>query len=633
MIRLLTVLLWGVVLLPAATVSQTPNASIESFLSASEFRTPKISPSGRFLGLTGVRKFHDYLAAIDLETMRPQPLATFTDSALVDYWWKSDGLIVLLVENSDGYRSFRTLDVREKKVIPLHNFNTRGALLVSTLPDESDYILAQTPTARGLELRKLNVRNGKSTRVQEDLGFIEEWVVDAKGQALAGLKRINDEWSLLLRPNAEAAWRELPQGKLTRPNLSPLCIHPDQRRLVVEDNATFDTSRVVAIDLATGLQEQLAHAPTVDVATIDSMGDDPIRSRAIRFSGERHPPLYLRADDERLAAQLNAAVVDAQNLIVSASADESRLVIYSHNPKGRHDYWIFDRRAGNLTSIGSALPALDQVELGDSKEFQFISPDGLALIGRIWFPHVSKESPPPAILVTSNYLQEPYSQALPANLELLRCHGYAIIRADHRGTQGHGAKHWALGKNQLDSGIADDLAQSVKFAADAGWIDPSRVAIWGRGMGGIAAIHAIDRHPTIFRVWIDEDGILRRNAIPTWALVFGLHEWRGGELLDSVEKEARDYRATLDPATVATKVNLPSFHIFGRNNFLSSGGADLQRHLAKSPIPHDFYVWEDLSGLPLEEQRSRNLRVHTEAYGKLLKFLAANLRSPVSATP
>lgn len=625
MIRCIAALLMGGAVLCAASPAPTL-PPVEAFFAEPEFRSPRLSPDGRTLAMTGTRKFKDFLATIDLATMKPTASASFTDGTLVDFWWKGNDWVIFVIENQAGFVSFRSFDLTKRKVVNLANFNRRGARLVAALPDDPYHVLAETPTADGVELRKLDVRTGKSVIVQPDPGFVQRWVVNRAGVALAALKAVNEKWSVLLRPDAATPWTETPQGTMSSPALSPNAISADGRELLAYEKPTDRPSRLVAIDLATGARRTLRADETEDAGGLGYWNPGDVSPRGVEFGPWSEQASFFSAGDAELVAQLGSALDGARAVIVSQSEDGNRMVVAALSPAGRQDYWLFDRTAGSLLPLGSTRPVLDGRRLGESRPFTFAARDGQTLHGRIWLPH-DRSGPAPAALLVTDFDPEASQQAwLSFDLELLRTRGYAILRVKHRGSPGFGPRFSALGTDQLHAAIADDLADAAKHAQAEGWVASGKVGLYGRGVMGVAAVHSFARNPGTFAVWLNDSTRLSRDALWERELIFGLYPTQVDGPAREVLKAARSYRASLDPLKAAAAITVPSFHHCGSREFLNLDTDSLLRRLREAGTPHVFFEEKaDETSTTTEARRERRLRDQTALYQALLAFLSQHL--------
>lgn len=628
MIRYLTAWLCGAAALAAAHAVDAP-PPVRAFATPPEFRNPKLSRGGQTLAVTGTREFSDYVALIDLATMQVTPGATFTDVSLVNYWWKGNDWMLFLVEPLRGWRVFRSMDLKTKKIQPLHSFNNRGGSIVNPLVNDPDHVLVSVSTPTGVDLRKLDVRTGKLTVVENNPGFVTRWLTDREGRAVAALGRLDGEWFLLTRDRAGADWKKTLLGKRLRPDFWPMAVFQDQRRLIGWDHVTADTARAVIRDPQTGADEVIFHSPEVDPSYNLSWGDDETRVRAIAYETDRPRFHYLAEADAKLAGMIDAALPDSTNFIVSTSADESRLIIEATSDSHPERYFLLDRKAGRIVPLGAARAELAAARFGAGRYFTFPSRDGLTLSARLLLPAASAAHPPLIVICGSDLTARAYRVFTPFH-QLLASRGYAVLEVNHRGVDGFGQKLADLGTESVHDKMPDDVADAVDFAVRQGWADGQRVGIFSQGGGGLVGLYALSRHPEKFKVWLNFGTPMDRAPLSAYDLSFGLTPSAGRHVPVAREDRLRSYVFKLDPLPVAKALTVPSFHFYGSWQMVNDDGAKLKRHLDRGSVPHVFVLglgsreWGDTVEVVNRQWVEENTRIWTEA----LAFLAQHLPVP-----
>ena len=607
---------------PALRASPPAPPPIEAFTMPPEFRNPKLSPDGRTLALAGVRDFNHYVALLDLETMQAAPAATFSNLRVANYWWKGNDWMLFLVEEANGYRYFRSMDLKTKKVQALHSFNNRGGTIVNPLIDDPEHALVSNFTATGVNLRKINVRTGKISFVEDNPGFVSRWLTDRAGRPVAALGRLDEEWFMLWRPAPDAEWQKTNLGHRLRPDFWPMAVHQDQRRILGWDSKTADTSRVVVRDPATGTDELVFHSAAVDPSYNMAWGDDETRVRAIAYETDRPRFHYLDPADAQIAAAIDATLKDSTNSIVSTSADESRLIIESLSDRTPERYFLFDRKSGRLVSLGASRGTLAETKFGESHYFNFAAADGLPLSARIFLPEGRPGPHPLIVLCGADYNERTLRSFYPV-FALLTSRGYAVMSVNQRGVDGFGQKIADAGENAIDTLMADDIAAAVDAAIAGGWAAKSRVALFGDSAGGVLAIYALARHPEKFSAWINFNTPMRRGSLAWWDFSFGLNANRGRFVSFAREEALEKYLWTLAPLKQVAKFNVPSFHYYASDAMIDLEGGKVKKLLSAKATPLSFVV--GLESRKWEDTVEKLDRQRIEEFSRILRELLAFL--------
>lgn len=621
--RLATTLLS--VLLLVATRAAEP-LPVDAFIAAPEFRQPKLSPSGDTIALIYRQDFKDLVVLLDAATLQPRQGPTLSNLRVLNYWWKGDDTLLLLVEEVTGTAYFRAFNLKTQKTSELRQLNRRATSIVNPLAADPTHILVASATSTGHDLRRYDLVRDKAEVIEKNPGWVQQWFTNRAGEAIAGLGYVSDEWFMLVRDKPGADWKRVALGRRSQPDFRPWAVAPDQHRLLGYDYAATDTARVVARDPITGAQEEIFHSSEVDPSFNLVWGDDETRVRAIVYETDKPRFHYLEAADAQLAAAIDRSLPHTVNSIVSTSADESRLLIEATSDVVPELYFLLDRKAGQLRSLGGARTGLVLDRLARTRFFTFKASDGQMLSGRIVLPTVTNGQP--GLIVSAGYdLTQRSNAVYQPFMQLWASRGYAVLEVNHRGVDGFGQAFAKAGEMKIATTMADDLADATRHAIAQGWGDPHRVAIIGQSAGGVLAVHTLVRHPDLFGAWISLGVPMDREAMGVDELAFGLHDTSNGRLRAKDVFRFDRYQREIDPSLQLGKVRVPSFHYFNRNldersrpkveKALKNVGFDCTILVAPPPSTKDDPTVDSVDRRTHEETR----RVYTA----MLEFLQRHL--------
>lgn len=626
-LRILTLIATCLVLAAASAAEPLP---IDAFIAAPEFRNPKLSPDGGTIALIYRQDFKDLVVLLDTATMQPRQGPTLSNLRVINFWWKGDETLLLLLEEVTGEAYFRAFNLKTQKTSELRQLNRRATRIVNPLVNDPTHVLVSSATSTGNDLRRYDLVHDKAEVIEKNPGWVLEWFTNRAGEAIAGLGRSSDEWFLLVRDRNGADWKRVELGRRSRPDFRPWAVAPDQRRLLGYDYATADTARVVARDPVTGTEEEIFHSREVDPSFNLVWGDDETRVRAIAYETDKPRFHYLDASDAQLAAAIDRSLPSTVNNIVSTSADESRLLIEASSDVVPELYFLFDRKAGRLRPLGGARSGLVLDRLAPSRFFNFRASDGQTLSGRIILPEVA--SGKPGLIVSAGYdLTQRANSVYQPFMQLWASRGYAVLEINHRGVDGFGQAFAKAGEMKIATTMADDLADAARHAIAQGWVDAGRVAIVGQSTGGVLALHTLVRHPDLFAAWISFATPMDNEAVDVNELAFGLHDTSVNRLRAKDSFRLERYQREIDPALQLGKVQVPSFHYFNRtpnersaskveNAMKKSGVACTILVTPKPPSEKNDPTVDDVDRRTHEETR--------RVYAAMLEFLQRHL--PVS---
>jgi dipeptidyl aminopeptidase/acylaminoacyl peptidase len=76
--------------------------------------------------------------------------------------------------------------------------------------------------------------------------------------------------------------------------------------------------------------------------------------------------------------------------------------------------------------------------------------------------------------------------------------GYAVLYVNYRGSFGYGTSYVQKLQGAFGQIDVDDLICGVRSLAGSGWIDSSRVGLWGGGTASHTVLRALSLHPEVF---------------------------------------------------------------------------------------------------------------------------------------
>lgn len=614
-----------------ASAAEPPPVS--AFISAPDFRNPKLSPNGDTLAVVFRRDFADMVVLLDTATLQPRPGPSISNLRILNYWWKGNDTLLLLLEEVTGESYFRAFNLQTNQTSELRQLNRRAAQIVNPLVSDPDHVLVASATPTGSDLRRYDLVKDKMEVLEKNPGWVFRWLTDRAGQAVAGFGRLDDQWFMLVREKPGADWKRIDLGKRSSPDFWPMAVAPDQHRLIGYDYLTADTARAIYRDPLTGAEEELFHSPEVDPSFNLVWGDDETRVRAIAYETDSPRFHYLEPGDAKLAAEIDRALPNTTNSIVSTSADESRMLIQASSDIVPELYFLLDRKANRLQALGGARDGIVPERLVRSRYITFSARDGQKLSGRIILPSVSAGKPP-LIVSAGATLNRRSTLVYQPFMQLLATRGYAVLEVNHRGVQGFGQSFAKAGEMKIATTMSDDLADAVRHVIGQGWVDPKRVAILGQDEGGVLALHALVRNQELYSAWINLETSMDLFAVNTESLAFGLHETSNGELKASELFKLRRYRRDLDPSLQLGFVKVPSFHYYSHSEHERSG-YKVSKALKKTNVPFTVVVraLNKEKGDPTVMSIDRfNYQETLRAYTKLIEFLQERLPAGASRT-
>ena len=213
--------------------------------------------------------------------------------------------------------------------------------------------------------------------------------------------------------------------------------------------------------------------------------------------------VYFDESARQFSAALDLSLPGMFHRVTSMSKDGTVRVIEAWPSGYPARYYLYDGAHHRLSALGEQRPGIAPGTLGDVHFFQFTARDGLKESGYVLTPHRSGPAHPARLLVMAmGAVGEGMTSAhfFNAQDQYLSSRGYAVAHIAVRGSAGFGRALEKAGDFQLAGKVVQDLEDAVGNLAQAGLVDPRRVAIMGYGLGGLFALHTAAVSPAFHAV-------------------------------------------------------------------------------------------------------------------------------------
>jgi dipeptidyl aminopeptidase/acylaminoacyl peptidase len=364
-------------------------------------------------------------------------------------------------------------------------------------------------TADGLAVDRIDVRTGRSTRLEAPNRRAGGYISDGRGSVRimstptvrGSTGRAGSRTDYFYRPRAGGEWRPLGSyDGLARDGMIPLAVDAERDSVYVlrKLNGRFALHRV---KLDESLASELVYANEqvdVDNVVFANRGERVI---GVTFADERRRIVYFDNDYAGIARSLARAMPNLPMIdFGSTSRDGSKVIVHAGSDTDAGRYFVYDRTARSLNELLLVRPALENRPAANVTAITYPAADGTQVPAYLTLPPGRTDARGlPSVIFPHGGPEARDEWGFDWIAQYFANQGYAVLQPNYRGSAGYGDT-W-LQRNGFQSWRVSigDITAGARWLASARGADASRMAIVGWSYGGYAALQAAVVEPGLFR--------------------------------------------------------------------------------------------------------------------------------------
>ena len=542
MFRKLTVALMGVVCC-GLVISHPVLADaipIEQFYTGYEFTKPSLSPDGKSVAVLHNHNGAKNLKVLDLETYEVTWITNYEASRVNWYTWLDNNQLAFSVVDSKGRprlddmfnvasrdgRRMRRLSTQEAgRHLLQARFRAITWLtfeLLDAMPDDPNHVLITTwniklnrrllkldsiPTNETIfsDVYRMNVNNGRMTRIVKNPGGVYQWLVDHEHNVRVGVTRENDLSTRILHREGKQ-WTEVMRFGHDEESVWPLEFSRDGKSLFVLSNIGRDTLALGLFDIQRGrlIQTLFAH-PDVDVSGLVYSKSAQRLVAAIYTTDQTYYRYFIpqRARLERSVSRL----FNGYATNITFNDDGSSALVVAANDKNPGRYYHYDADKKELRELFRVNEALPEDQLSSTRSISVKARDDVVLQGYLTVPENKKPNGAMLIMVHGGPHSVRNYWGFNPDVQFLVSRGYSVLQLNFRGSWGFGRKFERSGWYEWNAAIQDDIADAAMWAIQEGLAKEDKVCLFGASFGGYSAIMSLAKYPDLYSCAISFAGV------------------------------------------------------------------------------------------------------------------------------
>lgn len=227
----------------------------------------------------------------------------------------------------------------------------------------------------------------------------------------------------------------------------------------------------------------------------------------ISYTDDRFHIAWLDPELRGVQAKIDKALPGAENVVLNASRDGQRLLVWSGTASDPGVYYLFDRKARRLNAVAASFDKLSETRLAPVAFVRYPARDGLSIPGYLTLPAGRPPEKLPLIVMPHGGPHARDAWDYDPFVQFLASRGYAVLQPNFRGSTGYGKAFVERGYGQWGRAMQDDLDDGVDWLVKSGKVDAKRVCLMGASYGGYAALWGAIRNPERYRCAISVAGV------------------------------------------------------------------------------------------------------------------------------
>ena len=320
--------------------------------------------------------------------------------------------------------------------------------------------------------------------------------------------------------------------------------------------------------------------------------------------------------------------------IGSIQAAPEKVLFRGASPTQATALVVFDLATGQQTILKRASAIeIDPGYLSTPQPIEFPTTGGLTAYGIFYPPHnqdytAPEGEKPPLLVLSHGGPTGATSSALKLGVQYWTSRGFAVLDVNYGGSAGYGRAYRERLNDQWGIVDVDDCANSARYLAEQGLVDPARLAIRGGSAGGYTTLCALTFRD-VFHAGASHYGVSDLEGLATDTHKF---ESRYLDGLIGPYPERRDLYEARSPIHHIAKLNCPVIFFQGLEDKVvpPSQAETMVEALRTKGIPVAYLPFEgEQHGFRRAENIKRALDAELYFYGRIFGFELADPVEPV----
>ncbi|SEJ11399.1 Dipeptidyl aminopeptidase/acylaminoacyl peptidase [Myroides marinus] len=541
----------------------------------------QLSPNGKYLSYREKdekNKRHVYVK--EIESGKVIRVIEEGEELVRGYGWINDDRLAYMMDNGgdENYHIY-AVNVDGTNNIDLTPFDKVQAGILNMLKEQKDYIIISMnlENAQIFEPYKININTGEYVKLftnDDPANPVAGYDFDKDGNLRGYSKMFNGvQTQYYYKVDGGTAY-ELFHTINWSDTFSLMAFNyasTNKDEAYVLTNLDSDKQRIVLYDFKTKTVVKEIYANEEYDASIIGLSRN--RNWEIDYLGYEGEKVVIEPVSDtfkKISTDLEKHFAGYEYSIAAKTEKEDRYLIIVQSDKLYGKYYNYDKETGNVSLLYDLMPQLKEEDMAEMLPISFMSRDGIKLHGYITLPKSAKDGNKVPLIVNPHGGPQGIRDSWGFNPEtqLFASRGYATLQVNFRISGGYGKEFFTSGFKQIGRKVMDDVEDGVHYVIEQGWVDASKIAIYGASHGGYATLMGLVKTPDLYTCGIDYVGV---SSIFTFFESFPEYWKPYKEMVKEIwydldNEEEREIAREVSPVYQLDKINKPLFVVQGAND-------------------------------------------------------------------
>ena len=493
---------------------------VEDYFSRPAASSFQLSPDGKYMSYRekdANNKRHVFVK--NIATGQAQRIIEEKEELIRTYGWINEERLVYMMDKggNENYHVY-AVNVDGSNAMDLTPFDGVRAMIVNMLKDQKDYIIVamNKNNKQVFEPYKLNIVTGEMVQLFENpdpANPIQGYDFDKDGELRGYTQSVGGvEMNLFYKDLSTGEFKLVKNMKWydTFGIIGFNYASANKDEAYVVTNLDSDKARIVLYDFKKDqVVKEVFSNPDYDVSNMSRSRKRNYEVDYFAYTGEKYTITPVSKFYKDLSARMQAAFGNKEYYVVDSDDDENTFLVMVQSDRLYGTYYQYDAKSKKFELLYDLMPQLKEEDMAEMRPISFKSRDGLTIHGYITLPKAALEGKKVPMIVNPHGGPQTVRDNWGFNPEaqLFASRGYATLQVNFRISGGYGKEFLTAGFGQVGRKAMDDVEDGVRYAISQGWIDASKIAIYGASHGGYATLMGLIKTPDLYACGVDYVGV------------------------------------------------------------------------------------------------------------------------------